>query len=175
MSKVEVSGRERDKSTLTSTLLKHAFYSLLPHTFWSTAYRGLTPSADKFLFIYLWKPSSVVVLTCSFRCLCAYFPKGKLNRLHICGLWPTYGKSLQSDILKWIRNHSVAKAGSCCTVRSRRFQEPPLQSARPPACFRILAHALSQSSAAHSAPWGRSFLKLQQTFILELRNSDLCF
>lgn len=48
---------------------------------------------------------------------------------------------------------------------------------KPPclACFGIPEHAaVPPSSTSHSAPWARSSLKLQQTFILELRNSDLC-
>lgn len=78
------------------------------------------------------------------------------------------------DILKWICNHRVGKAGSCCPVRFHRFQEPPPLQASLPACFGIPEQAGSPSSTSHSAPWARSSLKLQQTFILELRNSDLC-
>lgn len=102
-----------------------------------------------------------------------YFHEGKMKCLHGCGLWPTRGKSLLLTFWNGFATNVWAKqaAAVLCVVS----QVP--RAASPASLlgfFGIPERAVSPSSTSHSAPWARSSLKLQQTFILELRNSDLC-
>lgn len=117
-------------------IIKQGFLFYLPHTFWSIAHNALTMSVDKFLFIHENRVQSLSLLYYAPPPL-AYiswsFFSWRENEM-FTWLWTmTYPRRESAlDILKWICNHRVGKAGGSWNLWNHTVQQlPPLQAFLP--------------------------------------------